>query len=122
MKLPASKIAELADLAWLGLDDVQNIKIDKHQLEIDWANEDAVMQLLRVLRNPDNFYLTAKVICNVDLPPFQAIVLKQLWTHPFPMLIATRGFSKSFLLGLYCILRSLFLQGRKIVVTAAAFR
>ena len=38
------------------------------------------------------------------------------------MLIASRGFGKSFILSLYAMIRSLILPGRKIVVVGAAFR
>lgn len=59
---------------------------------------------------------------NVNLLPFQCVIIKELWERKFPMLIATRGGSKSFCLAVYCMLRALLLPGRKIVVAGASFR
>lgn len=86
------------------------------------------LHLLRMMRDPDYFYFTCKSLMNgpsgrpLELLPFQCVILKELWYRPFPMLIATRGGSKSFLLGLYALLRALFIQGRKIVITGSGFR
>jgi hypothetical protein len=86
------------------------------------------LHLLRMMRNPDYFYFTCKSLMNgpngkpLELLPFQCVILRELWYRPFPMLIASRGASKSFLLGLYSLLRALFIQGRKIVITGSGFR
>jgi len=78
--------------------------------------------LLRVMRNPDYFPFTCKLLLNVDIMPFQHVILRELWNRPFPMLIGSRGLGKSFLLALYSILRLTFTQGSKIAVIGAAFR
>lgn len=80
------------------------------------------LHILRLMRNPDYFYFTCKHLLNVKLLPFQQVILKELWYRPFPMLVASRGAGKSFLLGLYAVLRALFIQGRKIVITGSGFR
>tara|TARA_Y100000310_G_scaffold25987_1_gene24839 strand:- start:20 stop:1792 length:1773 start_codon:yes stop_codon:yes gene_type:complete len=49
-------------------------------------------------------------------------MLKEVWGRKFPMLIASRGFGKSFVLSLYAILRALLMPGRKIIIVGAAFR
>ena len=43
-----------------------------------------------------------------------------MWNRKFPMLIASRGFGKSFMLSLYALLRALLLPKRKVVVVGAA--
>jgi hypothetical protein len=90
--------------------------------------EEPHMHLLRLMRNPDYFYFTCKALFNgpdgkpLELLPFQCVILKEMWYRPFPMLIASRGAGKSFILGLYAVLRALFIQGRKIVITGSGFR
>lgn len=63
-----------------------------------------------------------KEIFKVNLFPFQAVIIKEFWDRKFPMLVATRGAGKSFLLSLYAMLRALILQGRKIAICGAAYR
>lgn len=58
----------------------------------------------------------------LELLPFQQVILDALWHKKFPMLIMTRGGSKTFLLAVYAILRALLNQGSKIVVMGAGFR
>lgn len=90
--------------------------------------ENPHLHVLRLMRNPDYFYFTCKALMNgpngepLELLPFQCAMLKELWTRPFPMLIASRGAGKSFILGLYALLRALLIQGRKVVITGSGFR
>lgn len=80
------------------------------------------LALLKTIRNPDYFWFTCRHIFNIELLPFQAVILKELWNRPFPMLVASRGFGKSFILGLYALLRALLVQGSKVVLCGASFR
>lgn len=57
--------------------------------------EQAGTDFMRFLRNPDNFPYTCKLFFNIDLQPFQHVILKELWTRPFPMLIGSRGLGKA---------------------------
>ncbi|KKM72231.1 hypothetical protein LCGC14_1422640 [marine sediment metagenome] len=65
---------------------------------------------------------TAKAVLNLDLFPIQIAILQIMWTHPFPMLVASRGGSKSFILAVYAILRALLDPGSKIVIVGAGLR
>lgn len=76
----------------------------------------------QVLRSPEYCTFTCKHILGINLLPLQAAVLRELWIRPFPLLIASRGFGKSFLTAIHAILRALLLPGRKVVITGAAFR
>lgn len=78
--------------------------------------------LLDLMRKPENFGFTAKYLFGKQLAPFQMAILREMWSRPFPMLLASRGASKSWLLAVYAMLRGLFEQGRKIVIIGAAFR
>ena len=84
--------------------------------------DDELEEFFHFLMQPENFYYTCKWLLNIQLFPFQCMILREMWNRKFPMLIATRGGGKSFLLGLYSILRALFTQGSKIVIVGAAFR
>lgn len=84
---------------------------------------------LKLIRQPEFFPFTCRTLFNkpdgsgpLHILPFQHIALTELWWRQFPMLIATRGGGKSFVLALYALLRALFTPGSKIIITAAAFR
>lgn len=105
-----------------------NIKVDESSIsnpldEIpDEFENKPELYITYLLSQPDFFSFTCQQIMGVDILPFQAVILKELWTKKFPMLIGSRGLSKSFTLALYVILRLLFSQGRKIILCGASFR
>jgi len=114
----------LYDDAWLGLGDLSLLNLTKNPLigrtKEDIENPD--LHLLRLLKNPKYFGSSCKLLFGIELHPIQISILQEFWYRPFPMFIASRGFGKSFLLALYCILKMLFNPGTKIVVVGAAFR
>ncbi|MEE9572095.1 MAG: LAGLIDADG family homing endonuclease, partial [Candidatus Neomarinimicrobiota bacterium] len=65
---------------------------------------------------------TAKVVLGIDLFPIQIAILQMMWNTPFPMLVACRGGSKSYMLAIYAILKALFDPGTKIVIIGAGLR
>ncbi len=75
-----------------------------------------------IFQRPEYFSFICKHVFNIELLPTQALMLKELWNRKFPMLIASRGFGKSFMLSLYSMMRALLMPGRKIVIVGAAFR
>ena len=112
------------DDAWLGLGDLSKIKID-HNIMIHRSERDIQMpdlHLLKILRDPKYIGTTCKLLFNIELHPMQIAILQEFWIRAFPMYIASRGWGKSFLLALYCIIRCSFYPGTKIVVVGAAFR
>lgn len=78
--------------------------------------------LLKIIRDPYNFPFTCEHIFNVKIFPFQNLLLRELWFRTFPMLIATRGGGKSYILALYAMIRALLNQGCKIVIVGSSFR
>ena len=110
--------------AWLGLGDLSKIVIPNnpmiHRDEKDIEHPD--LHLVKMFRNPKYLGSTCKIFFNIELHPIQVAVLQEIWNRPFPMLIGSRGFSKSFTLALYAILRCAFYPGTKIVIVGAAFR
>lgn len=111
------------DDAWLNLGDTSKLKLNNPLSGRSYDDiENPGRHELRLMRNPNYLSFSSKYLCNIDLLPMQACIMKQLWTHSFPMLIATRGFSKSFLTALYAMLRCVLFPGTKIVIAGAAFR
>lgn len=86
------------------------------------SSDEFEKRLAYLLMQPEYFCFLCKFILNIELIPMQAMILQELWSRKFPMLIASRGAGKSWILSLYCILRALLMPGRKIVVVGAAFR
>ena len=114
---------ELAEHAWLNVtkEDIKNI--GSPLSELSKSDKDHLhLHVLRIMKNPEYFQWTAKKLLNIELLPEQVVILRELWTKAFPMYIASRGFGKSFLLAVYCILRSLLVPATKIVIVGAAFR
>lgn len=83
----------------------------------NWAEK-----LIGIVSNEVYIGLGAKLFLNIDLFPFQITILRTLWTKKLPMIIASRGAGKSFLLAVYAILRSILDQGTKVIIVAASFR
>ena len=88
------------DDAWLGLGDLAKIDLINnpmiHRTEENIENPD--LHLAKLLRNPRYLGSTCKLLFNLELHPIQIAVLQEIWNRPFPMLIGSRGFSKSFTL------------------------
>ena len=93
-----------------------------HYPFVDYKSEEQYQDILRAIRNVDNLYFTAKYILNLELAIFQLSSLQILFRYPFPMLIASRGLSKSWMLAVFLLTKSLLLQGHKSVIVGAAFR
>jgi len=112
------------DNAWLKLGDLDKIIVNNnlmiHRSKADIENPD--LHLLRLLRDPNCFGATCKLIFDIELHPIQIAILQEFWNRPFPMFIASRGFGKSFILALYSVLKAVFNPGTKIVIVGAAFR
>ncbi len=119
-----SRDQKIYEDAWLGLGDLSQVTtLDNpmiHRSKIEIENPD--LHLMKLLRNPKYIGATCKLLFNIELHPIQMAILQEFWIRPFPMYIASRGWGKSFLLALYCVLRCVFYPGTKIVVVGAAFR
>lgn len=107
--------------AWLGLDNI-DIDLFNPMSFVDPTSDDFTHRLSYLMTRPEYLSFISKYILNVQLLPSQSLFLKELWLRKFPMLIASRGFGKSFMLSLYAVLRALILPRRKVVVVGAAFR
>jgi len=115
-------IESLLRHAHLNIGDVQNVNIKNKLINPEYDYDNPIMEYLDFMSKPENFWFTCKYLLNVDLLPFQLCILEELWNRKFPMLIATRGAGKTWILALYSLLRAFFMQGCKIIVIGAAFR
>ena len=87
--------ANIFDDAWLDIGDTSLIKttdiLRPREEDVDnWG-----LSYFRIMTDPEYLGYAAKVLLNVDLLPIQCVILQEMWTHPFPMYIASRGFGKA---------------------------
>ena len=107
--------------AWLNLD-IGDEKLFNPFSFVNFNDDDYHYKMLWLMTRPEYFSFLCKQIFNINILPSQALFLCEMWDRRFPMLIASRGFGKSFILSLYALMRALLLPERKIVVVGAAFR
>lgn len=88
----------------------------------DYFRDNPHLALVSLFRDTRFLGYTAKRLFNLDLVPFQVASLQTLWNHTFPMLLASRGASKSFMLAVYCWYKALLVPKSRIIVTGGAFR
>jgi hypothetical protein len=117
-----ARIERLLRHAHLNLGDTDGIKIHNVLLNPIKTYNSPMLEFLDYMGQPENFWFTCKHLFGIELLPFQLAILQELWGRKFPMLIATRGGGKTWILALYAVLRAIFHQGAKIVVVGAAFR
>ena len=109
--------------AWLGIDVDESKLFNPLEFVVDGADRDDLLERIAWLMvQPEYFSFVCKYILNIELLPFQSLLLYELWNRKFPMVIGSRGMGKSFILSVYPLLRALFMPRRKIVVVGAAFR
>ena len=75
-----------------------------------------------IMSQPEYFYFIIKYIFGMETFPQQALILKELYTHKFPLLIGTRGLGKSVSLALYMLIRMILIPGTRCIITSAGFR
>lgn len=108
--------------AWLGIELDDSKLFDPVAFVMDGDPDSLHLRLSWLMSRPEYFSFVCKQIFSVDLLPVQALMLEEIWNRKFPMLIASRGFGKSFILSLYSMMRALLMPARKIVIVGAAFR
>lgn len=103
--------------------DIRHHKFENMLLLPEWFNQDNIIEnTAQLCRDPNYLHFLTKYILNINLLPFQCVILNMLWHKPLPMLIASRGAGKSYLLSVYIVLRALLHQGCKICVVGGSLR
>lgn len=69
-----------------------------------------------------NLGFTFEMLCGIKLMPVQEILLKALFARDNALIVAGRGFSKSFLISVFSILYSIFYPDKKVCLISANFR
>lgn len=122
-KIENLSVEDFIEYNWLGLGDLSLISIDNPlSLTEDWEAENPHLRAFNIFRDPENFPFTCRHLLGIEIAPHQHVILKELWRRPFPMLVASRGYGKTFLLAVYTMLKMLLHQDSKVVVCGAAFR
>jgi len=62
-----------------------------------------------LLTRPEYLGFAAKILLNIELAPFQTCILWEMWNHKFPIVVASRGGSKTFLMAVYSMLRAVLI-------------
>lgn len=126
LKLKPKNEEELARMlkdAWLNIYIPDEDALYNPLMEIpEYCENNPEIYFTFVMSNPEYFSFVCKEIFNIEILPFQGVILNELWRRRFPMLIASRGASKSYTMAIYALLRMLFLKGRKIIVSGSGFR
>ena len=75
-----------------------------------------------LMTRPEYFYLIIKIMFNMDSFPLQLLVLREMYNHRFPLMLMSRGGSKTYTLGIYILIKMITTPGIKCVITGAGFR
>lgn len=113
---------KILDDAWLGILVDEKDLFNPLQSILHEFEDEAHLALSYLMMQPQFFSLFVKEIMNVQLLPTQMVLLKESWHRKFPMWIASRGFSKSFMEGVYCLLRAVLIPNRNIIICGSVFR
>jgi len=109
--------------AWLGINVDESTLFNPMDFVMqDQDNEALLKRLAWLMMRPEYFSFACKYILNIELSPFQSLLLYEMWNRKFPMLVGSRGMGKSFILSVYPLLRALFIPRRKVIIVGAAFR
>jgi hypothetical protein len=83
------------------------------------------MEMMKIfVENPD--IAASRLLVRNDKPlrlaVHQRLIIRGLWKHQFNLLILTRGGGKTFLLALYCVLKTMLFPREKAVVASSSYR
>ncbi len=110
------------DLEWLELGEIPEDVPNPFDFPLGQKPPEPIDEMLAVFTNVDYLHFVAKHVLNVELPPFQTVILDTLWRKRMPLMVGSRGLSKSFTLAVYCLLRMILNPGYKIVIVGAGLR
>ena len=89
----------------------------------------AGMDILRMIAEPAFIWMASKILLDVTLSPLQAAIYSEIYNRPYPLLVASRGFAKSFGLGVILMLKAALTApivhggpGMQAVVVGSGFR
>jgi hypothetical protein len=97
-------------------------KINEELMKLEGELDDktAKITFAKFLRH--NLGFAVKILCGIDLYPYQEITLKAFFNRNYNMCVWGRGCSKSFIAAVFCFLFCLFNPGAKILIAGPTFR
>ena len=87
-----------------------------------WDGKHIASGILEIMKEPDFCFWAARHLLNHNVTPQHAIVLSEMWSRAFPMLIACRGWSKTYTNAMLAILKMRMEPGTKMVGVGSGFR
>lgn len=87
-------IKQAADDAWLGIYTNEETLFNPLNNIPESFRQDPHLYYSYLMSRPEYFSFICKEILNIDIYPFQSVILDEMWNHQFPMLVASRGASK----------------------------
>ena len=102
---------------------VEKINTDWQDVKGDIPVEDAAIWFTKFLAN--NPYLASEFLIGPKLGkihPIQDIIIRTWFKKDFNLIIAGRGFSKSYTVSIFIVLYALFNPGTKVIICSASFR
>ena len=114
-------IQDFLENSYLEIGDTYNLEVPK-LFPLDIPKDGIAEVLVSIFKDINYLPFTVKTLLNMNLFPYQMAILHTLWTKRLPMMLATRGGSKTTMLGCYAITKALLDQGSKIVVAGAGLR
>jgi hypothetical protein len=102
-----------------------NMSVDNNAMEQGSKVESEHMSMMKIfIENPD--IAASRLLVRNDKPlrlaVHQRLIIRGLWKHQFNLLILTRGGGKTFLLALYCVLKTMLFPREKAVVASSSYR
>lgn len=113
--------AEFLDNIYLELGDTYTMQTD-NPIKLMTDKHLVPEEIVRLCSHEAYLSFGVKHILNMNLFPYQMVILSMLWTKRLPILLGARGCAKTTLLAVYLALRALLDQGIKIIVTGAGLR
>ncbi len=111
-----------AQNSWLGLGNISKVKTKSPLDGKEWGTTPVTDRVIALMQRPEYLPWVCETFLNWQPHPFQSVIIRELWLRAFPMLVASRGASKTSILGVYAVLRALLDQGSKVLLVGSAFR
>ena len=122
VKHSKADVNKLLSDAWLGIYANNDSLFNPLNNLPPQAADNFTQYLVWLMSQPDYFYFIIKCLFNMDSFPFQCLLLREMFNHRYPLVIASRGAAKSSTLGLYILISMIIRPNIKIVITGAGFR
>lgn len=87
-----------------------------------WSGKEISQGIIQIMKEPEFCFWTARHLLQHNITPQHAVVLAEMWKRPFPMLIATRGWSKTYTNAMLALLKLRLEPGTRIVGVGSGFR